>query len=100
MITSGLPGSPGNEAGPVIPIHGTGNVPALQASGFTMFPINEYNPLVPILPSDRPIYDGGQYFDGYPVTSGAAIIWDGGTYLNGGIVGPPVFRPSINGGVY
>lgn len=78
----------------------SGEVPALQASGFTMFFLDEYNPLIPVPPENRPIYDGGQYEDGVPVGSGAVIIYDGGRYLNGNIVRPPIFRPAINGGVY
>ena len=78
----------------------SGEVPALQASGFTMFFLDQYNPLIPIPPENRPIYDGGQYEDGITVSSGSVLILDGGNYLNGEIVRPPIFRPAINGGVY
>ena len=78
----------------------SGDVPALQASGFTMFPIKDFNPLIPIPPDLRPIYDGGQYEDGHTTVSGGIITYDGGLYRNGDIIRPPIFRPTINGGVY
>jgi hypothetical protein len=65
-----------------------------------MFFLDNFNPLIPIPPENRPIYDGGQYEDGIPVSSGAALILDGGLYRNGNIVRPPIFRPAINGGTY
>ena len=78
----------------------SGEVPALQASGFTMFNIDDFNPLIPIPPDSRPKYDGGLYKDGIAVPTGVAFIWDGGLYRNGDIIRPPIFRPSINGGTY
>ena len=77
----------------------SGGVSALKPSGFAMFDIDEYNPLIPVPPENRPKYDGGQYEDGIPVGSGALILYDGGTFING-VNQPPLFRPSINGGTY
>jgi len=71
----------------------------MVASGFEMFPIDEYNPIIPVPPENQPIEDGGRYENGLPVGSGAVVIYDGGEYLNGSPV-PPLFRPTINGGVY
>ena len=78
----------------------SGNVPALTASGFTMFFLDEYNPLIPVPPENQPIIDGGQYEDGIAVGSGIAFIYDGGEYINGDIIRPPVFRTLVNGGTY
>ena len=65
-----------------------------------MFPIKDFNPLIPIPPDLRPIFDGGQYEDGQTTVSGGIITYDGGLYRNGDIIRPPIFRPTINGGVY
>jgi len=78
----------------------SGNVPAIQASGFTMFFLDDFNPLIPVPPENIPIVDGGQYENGIPVGSGALLIYDCGEYLNGAIVGPPIYRSLINGGTY
>ena len=71
----------------------------LVPSGFIMFDIDEFNPLQPVPPDERPVIDGGIYIDG--ITSGTApsIIYDGGEYLSGSGL-PPLFRPAINGGTY
>jgi hypothetical protein len=71
----------------------------LVPSGFIMFDIDEFNPLQPVPPEERPVVDGGIYVDG--VASGVipSIIYDGGEYLSGSGV-PPLFRPAINGGTY
>lgn len=77
----------------------SGVVSTLVPSGFVMFDIDEFNPLQPVPPDERPVYDGGQYFNG--VASGLAptIIYDGGQYANG-VNLPPLLRPAINGGTY
>ena len=71
----------------------------LVPSGFIMFDIDEFNPLQPVPPEERPVVDGGIYVDG--VASGVipSIIYDGGEYLSGSGI-PPLFRPAINGGTY
>jgi hypothetical protein len=78
----------------------SGGVSPLVSSGFSMFDIDTFNPLQPVPPGARPIYDGGTYLNG-AVVSGASptFIYDGGSYLNGSGL-PPLFRPSINGGTY
>ena len=77
----------------------SGVVSTLVPSGFVMFDIDEFNPLQPVPPEERPVNDGGIYVDG--VTSGVAptIIYDGGQYANGSQL-PPLFAPAINGGTY
>ena len=64
-----------------------------------MFDIDEFNPLQPIPPENRPVIDGGQYIDGAPSGTSGTVIYDGGTYANGAPV-PPLFSPIINGGTY
>jgi len=71
----------------------------LVPSGFVMFDIDEFNPLQPVPPENRPIIDGGQYLNGSPSGVSGTIIYDGGTYLNGSPL-PPLFSPIINGGTY
>ena len=71
----------------------------LVPSGFVMFDIDEFNPLQPVPPENRPIIDGGQYLNGSPSGVSGTIIYDGGTYLNGSTL-PPLFSPIINGGTY
>jgi len=71
----------------------------LVPSGFIMFDIDEFNPLQPVPPENRPIIDGGQYVDGVISGASGTIIYDGGLYANGAPV-PPLFSPIINGGTY
>ena len=51
---------------------------SLVPSGFIMFDIDEFNPLQPVLPENRPIIDGGQYVDGVISGASGTIIYDGG----------------------
>ena len=71
----------------------------LVPSGFVMFDIDEFNPLQPVPPENRPIIDGGQYVDGVPSGTVGTIVYDGGPYANGSPI-PPLFSPIINGGTY
>lgn len=71
----------------------------LVPSGFIMFDIDEFNPLQPVPPDERPVIDGGIYVDGVTSGTSPSIIYDGGEYLSGSGV-PPLFRPAINGGTY
>ena len=72
----------------------------LVPSGFVMFDIDEFNPLQPVPPEERPRFDGGVYVNGVRV-SGAnpTLIYDGGTYANGSPTGP-ISQAVINGGTY
>ncbi len=71
----------------------------LVPSGFVMFDIDEFNPLQPVPPEARPIFDGGIYQNGSPSGVSGTIIYDGGQYLNGSTL-PPLFSPIVNGGTY
>ena len=77
----------------------SGVVNPMVASGFEMFSINDYNPIIPVPPENQPIFDGGRYEDGFPIGSGATVTFDGGVYING-VLQPPLFRPLVNGGTY
>ena len=70
----------------------------LVPSGFIMFDIDEFNPLQPVPPENRPIIDGGQYVDGVISGASGTIIYDG-EHANGAPV-PPLFSLIINGGTY
>ena len=55
----------------------------LVPSGFIMFDIDEFNPLQPVPPENRPIIDGGQYLNGSPSGASGTIIYDEGLSKNG-----------------
>ena len=64
-----------------------------------MFDIDEFNPLQPVPPEQRPVFDGGIYINGAASGTAPTIIYDGGQYANGSQL-PPLSAPAINGGTY
>ena len=71
----------------------------LVPSGFIMLDIDEFNPLQPVPPENRPIIDGGQYVDGV-ISEQVGRLFTTVGFMQTELLSRSLFSPIINGGTY